>query len=104
MKELVEEKYGDDLKLFGYNFDGHDQRSLFKLKNLKFDHKKGKLLTYPANSFSSSSPTEPSGSNADIEFNPWGDEVLEQFTIRALTSHIFSRAKGRLLAGEKNSQ
>lgn len=104
MKELVEEKYGDDLKLFGYNFDGHDQRSLFKLKNLKFDHKKGKLLTFPANKFSSLSPTEPSGLNADIEFHPWGNEVLEQFTIRTLTSHILSRAKDRLLAREKNDQ
>ena len=92
---LVERRFGGDLEAFGYRFDGHDGRSLFRPDNLCYDHQNG---VYHGLTGSRPAYRGPplTGRLADVDLHPWKDDVLSRFTGRALATECYGRLLRRL--------
>lgn len=91
MKEIIEQRFRDDLRAFVYNFDGHDGRALFRPQEACFDHAAGRYTRVPEATLDCTSATVPEGRLADLDMHQWGHEILSHFSGGQLMSELFTR-------------
>lgn len=98
LKELVENKFRNDLRVFGYNFDGHDGRTLFSLDGVSYSHEWGEYSGNVEERIPPVSDTRPQGSMENVNLHALKSDFLEKFPARLLIGEVGRRLKRKACA------
>ena len=92
---LVQKHFAGDLQAFGYTFDGHDGRVIFRPEAVNFDHAAGVYRGLTCNPPIRRGPPL-NGRLADIDLHPLSSEVLSRYRGAALVREFYFRLRRRL--------
>ncbi|TFH48534.1 MAG: hypothetical protein E4H01_06165 [Lysobacterales bacterium] len=97
LKQLVEARFAADSRIFGYDFEQHDERAVIDGKDIHLELGSRSAKGLPTQGRQSASGPRRTGPLADQDFHDWDETMLEQFRGGILFRHLLRRLSIRFL-------